>query len=242
MHPGIDQCLHEHEDVGRACAAEGSGHVEIPLVADEQFHAQRAENGLGLAALVGRHLRRGRPDSHALADLGRGVGHGPDDGGVGHAVGQLTDGRTGQNRQQQVLPPQVAADTGHNLGQVLRLDRQDDDLPGLGRLSVADGRADAIAPTQVVESLGHRVGDDDLLRGDDVSRDQAANHRLAHDAAADEGYILVCKHGVLLGRGIIRRLGRLGRFQKTSRKEREGREERKEEILLAFFAPLAFFA
>ncbi len=79
MHARVDQRLHEHEDVSRAGAAERGRHVQIGLIVDEKFLAQRAEDGLGLTELFLGHFGRGRPHSHALADLSRCIGHGPHD-------------------------------------------------------------------------------------------------------------------------------------------------------------------
>jgi hypothetical protein len=126
------------------------------------------------------------PDGDALANLRRGVGHGAHNGRMGRAVGQLFDGHPGQNRQQQILAAQMAANLRQHVRQRLRLDRQDDDLPVFGRFAVVFGDVDAVAVLQLFAPLPPGVGGQDLVGQHVFLPQQAANHRLAHDAAADK--------------------------------------------------------
>jgi hypothetical protein len=81
------------------------------------------------------------------------------------AVGEAADGGAGEDGEEQVAAAQVAAYLGHDGGQHLGLDGQDDDLPLFGGHLVVGGAAHAVAVAQLLGALRAGAGGDDLRAG-----------------------------------------------------------------------------
>ena len=186
MHGGVDQRLHQQEHVGRPGAADGGRHVEEALGLDVELAPERADDGPRLLALRRRHLRRGRPHRHALADLGRRIGHGPHDGPVPRPGRERFDGGAGHDRQQQRLRPERPADVGEHGRQHLRLDGQHDHVADGRGGPVVGGGADAEPAVQLLQPLAVPVAGRDAVGAELLARQQTADHRLGHRPGADE--------------------------------------------------------
>ena len=116
VHGGVDQGLHDQEDVGRAGPAHGGGHGHELLVVDLELRAERLEQGPGLGALLLGRLRRGVPDGHPATESSRRVGHAPDDPLVPEEALQGRGRGPGDDRQDELPGPQRPAQLGARPG------------------------------------------------------------------------------------------------------------------------------
>ena len=91
----------------------------------------------------------------------------------------------GEHAEDELAAAQVRADLTPDLDQHLGLDAEQDDVGALDRLDIARDGADAVLALKVLAALGPRMAGDDLLRLDELTAQQAGDHRLGHDAGAD---------------------------------------------------------
>ena len=91
----------------------------------------------------------------------------------------------------------MTANARHHFNQILRLDRQDHDMTCFGDFRVVGRNMDTVSFMELVQSRLQGVGSVNGLGGNDVLRDQAADHRFAHNAAADERNVGVGEHECL---------------------------------------------
>jgi hypothetical protein len=182
---GVDQGLHDQEDVSRPCAADRRGHVHEALVLDLEVGPESLQESPGLVALLLGHLRRGVPDGHTVADLGGRVGHAADDLAVAEQAGQDVAVGPGHDRHDQLVGPQVPAQLVPDLGQRLGLDREQDDVGVLRGLEVRGDHRHAVLAGQLLAALGARLAACDLGGVDELAAEQAGDYRLGHYARAD---------------------------------------------------------
>src|SRR4051812_47596324 len=119
MHRRVDERLHDEEDIGWACAADGGGHGHELLVVDLKLLAERPEQDSRLVALRIRHFRSAVPDRHALTELRRSVWHTTHDLTVIERIAQGLGRGAGDDADEQLAvaqrPAQLASDTDEHL-------------------------------------------------------------------------------------------------------------------------------
>ena len=178
---GVDQRLHDQEDVRRAGARDGGRHGHHLLVVDLDLDAQGAEEVSRLLALLGARLRRRVPHRHPFAEASGRVGHCPDDLVVAERPDQGLRGRAGEDRQDDLAASQPRPDLAPDAGQHLGLDREDDDIRVRNGLGIAGDRPDAVVAGELLPAFGTRVAGHDTIGLDELAAQQAGDHGLGHD-------------------------------------------------------------
>ncbi len=181
----VDEGLHDEEDVRRAGPGDRGRHGHEPLVVDLDLVAERRQEHAGLLALGLGGLGGREPDGHALAELGRRVGHAPDDLAVPEVAHQRPGGRAGEDADDELPRPQPAPDLAPDSTEHLGLDPEQDDVRALDRGGVRIDRPDPVRSFECLAPVAARVAGDDLAGGDEVAPEQAGDDRLGHDAGAD---------------------------------------------------------
>ena len=181
----VDQRLHHEEDVGRAGPGDRGRHGDEALVVDLDLVAEGREQRAGLLALRLGGLRGRVPDGHALAELGRRVGHAPDDLAVAEMAHQRPGRRAREDADHELARPQPTSDLAPDPAQHLGLDPEQHDVGALDRSRVQVDRPDAVGPLEGLAPVAAGMAGDDLAGRDDVVAEQAGDDRLGHDAGAD---------------------------------------------------------
>src|SRR5919201_2512667 len=88
VYRAVNQRLHHQKDIGRPRPTDGRGHGHEPFITNLELMPEGAEESFCLLPLNLRGLGSRVPDVDALADLGRGVWHHPDDGRVAEPFAQ----------------------------------------------------------------------------------------------------------------------------------------------------------
>ena len=158
---GVDQRLHDEEDVGRAGPADRGRHRHHLLVVDLELMAEGAEQRRRLRSLRLCRLGRGVPDRHALPQAGRGVGHAAHDLIVAEDPSQCGSRGAGEHAQHELPATQVRADLAPDPFQHLGLDPQQDDVGVTDGVGVgADGRDPVLALQRFAPFRARVTGDD----------------------------------------------------------------------------------
>ena len=198
MHAGIDERLHQQEDIRRSGARERGGHVEVRLVLDHELLAEGGEDLFRPFALRGRHRRRRVPRGHAHPDLRRRVRHRAHDRGVREPGLERAHRRARDDREHELLRGQLPVELLHHRRQHLRLHRENDDSGIPRRVGVGGERRDRELLRELRAALAARAGDGHVRRRDDVAVEDRADHRLAHHATAEERDPVLRHHGIMV--------------------------------------------
>ena len=184
---GVDQRLHEQEDVRRAGARNRGRHVDEVLIVDEDLLPERTEDRASLSPMgvVGR--LRGAPHRDALPDLGRRVRHGSHGDLVTESVRDRAQRNARDDGDHERVLPDPAAQLAQHDREDLRLDREHHDIAHLGGVEIRPDTANAESLGQLVPPSGSRPGDEDRAGIDQSLLHEATDHRLGHRATADEG-------------------------------------------------------
>src|SRR5919204_2010179 len=128
VYGAVDQRLHHQKDIGRPRPTDGRGHGYEPFITNLELMPERTEESFRLLALNLGGLGRRIPNVDALADLGRGVWHHSDDRGVAKPFAQRLGRRPRDDRDQQLVVANLAAELRQDAGHDLWLDAQDHDV------------------------------------------------------------------------------------------------------------------
>ena len=187
MHSGVDQRLHQQEDIGRSAATDGGRPVEKPFVSNVELLPERTQNSARLLPLGVRHRVGSGPDGHPFTDLCRGVGHRPDDRRVPQARGDRRDTSARHNRHHQGRRTQDAIEIGTDRREDLGLDRQHHDAGFTDGGAIVPCRVDVEEIAHLFQTLRVQVGGGDGAWFDELVPQEAADHRLAHRPRTDKG-------------------------------------------------------
>ena len=186
MDGGVDERLHDEEDVGRAGAGDRGRHRDHLLVVDLELVAERAEQRRRLGALRRRSSRasrtrrscpcRGGPACWACSGRpGRGRGC-PSGRRSSRRPGPI---RTSWPRRRcgPISRPTLASIWGLIPSRITSAPSTASTLRG--------DRPDAVLALEVLAALRARMAGDDLVGLDQLAAEHAGDHRLGHDAGAD---------------------------------------------------------
>ena len=115
---------------------------------------------------------------------------------MGCAIGQLANGRTGHNGQQQVLPPQLNAISFMALTNTCGFTDNTTMSPASAASRLLVRGANAVPVVQVYAALRPGPAAQSAPVSQSSSANQAANHRFGHHAAANKGDDIVLKHEI----------------------------------------------
>ena len=184
----VDERLHDQEDVGRAGPGDRGGHRHELLVVDLELGAERLEERARLGPLLGGRLRGGVPDRHPATEPGRRVGHAPDDPAVAQVALEGRRGGPGDDRQDELVVAQVAADLAADPVEHLGLDREQDDVGAGDRLERCPGPSGSRTASRARPAARPGDGWRRPGRGPRARpRRRPGDHRLGHDPGADGG-------------------------------------------------------
>src|SRR5690606_33668574 len=174
---GVRHGLDQVEEVGRAGAGESRAGVLLRL-GDAQGLADAAEDLLRVGEVLGGGVAAGGDDRHGLVDEGGGVRHDADHRDArGEALLEEGGGDSGGSADDQTVGGDVRGEFVEEGAHVLRLDREDQDVGGLGGFLVGDG-GDAVAGVELFGSF-RAAGRDQEVGGGPACADHSAEQGFA---------------------------------------------------------------
>ena len=183
----VDERLHDHEDVGRSGATDRGRHRDETLVADLEFVTERTEQCTGLLALRLRRFGGCVPNVDAFADLGWCVGHDSNERTVVESLTKALGGRSGDDRDQELLRCKASAKLLQHASHHLRLDTEHNDVTAPGGLRVVGGHLNAVLLSKRASTIFARMAGDDRCSRHELPLQHAGNDGLGHHTRADDG-------------------------------------------------------
>src|SRR5690606_503729 len=165
---------------------------------DAQGLADAAEDLLRVGEVLGGGVAAGGDDRHGLVDEGGGVRHDADHRDArGEALLEEGGGDSGGSADGQTVGGDVRGEFVEEGAHVLRLDREDQDVGGLGGFLVGDG-GDAVAGVELFGSF-RAAGRDQEVGGGPACADHSAEQGFADLSGAEDcdflGHVWKCPPG-----------------------------------------------
>ena len=192
------------------------GEVDRVVVVDlDDRGGDGPEDGVDEAALRLRDLGGGEEHRGALAHSGGEVRHHAHSSAVSGVAADVLEAHARSDRNQDGVTRHRSLQAAGDVRQVLRLHSQQHHVRADRRALHVVRDAHAVLGEHEA-SRGHELRDRDVVRDGDVCTDDAAQERLAHEAAADDADAHVDAFVRSPGGGYVRRSPKIARPTRTS--------------------------
>mmetsp|Transcript_27143 Transcript_27143/g.47976 ORF Transcript_27143/g.47976 Transcript_27143/m.47976 type:complete len:216 (-) Transcript_27143:417-1064(-) len=196
MNSRIDHGLHQHKDVGWTTSRNGSTHIDKLFVVHKNGLSKCVQHSGHVVSFFGGQVGSTTPDSHALSNCRRGVGHTPNN--LLHSRGhEFFQGRPGANAQKRgvVAEAVVVSRFGKlvpkGLVNVLRLDGHDNEICIVDHLSNRLRSLDlGITSFKALHGLGRDIVQGNLFFRLVPISNQRIDHGLRHFAGSNKGNLI----------------------------------------------------
>lgn len=157
----FDHLFDQQKDIGRAAARDRRHRIQQGFVSDRDVQAKGLCNGFGSLALLGAGMGVHKETRRRKPDQSRSVRHRPGNGDGAKELFKAGRGDSGGNAEQQ-FAGQWHGDTLCDLGNDLRLDRQDNRVATRKGFGGVFSDRNAVGLGKVVALRGIGVGDNDV--------------------------------------------------------------------------------
>jgi len=163
---GLGEGVDEEGDEGGPRAAKCGDGVELRFV-DGQGQAYALEDIGDRLEGIGGHIGAVGVGGGHLAYEASGVGHDAYDGGW-ELLADSVDGDAGEDGDDGVVGPEGGGEAFEGVGEVLRLEGEDDNICICKDLRVVVGGGDGVVVGELLTALGQEIGADDVFGGGEV--------------------------------------------------------------------------